>query len=185
VSALDLLIADVSRSVVVGRPAARVAEEVRSSLKQAVLVPDLLTPAHRRSSGDRYQQHILHVAPDQSFSVVALVWLPGQRTPIHNHRAWCVVGVHEGEEFETGYEIVAHAHDGPRLRAGESRTNLRGFTCSLVPPSDVHLVENRSGQVAISVHVYGVDMHAVGSSIERRFDASTVDVVIGTPGGRA
>jgi predicted metal-dependent enzyme (double-stranded beta helix superfamily) len=39
------------------------------------LVPD---PIH-------YRRHVLHVEPDGSFSIVALVWLPGQETTIHDH----------------------------------------------------------------------------------------------------
>lgn len=58
--------------------------------------PDLLTPEQREGDPDRYRQHVLHAEPDGSFSVVALVWLPGQETAIHDHVSWCVAGVHEG-----------------------------------------------------------------------------------------
>ena len=30
-----------------------------------------------------------------------------QRTPIHDHVAWCVVGVHRGEEHEVRYRMVS------------------------------------------------------------------------------
>src|SRR6478609_2366894 len=46
---------------------------------------DLLTGAQREGDPDRYRQHVLHAESDGSFSVVALVWLPGQQTPIHDH----------------------------------------------------------------------------------------------------
>ena len=51
---------------------------------------DLLTPEQREGDPDRYRQHVLHAEPDGSFSVVALVWLPGQRTAVHDHVSWCV-----------------------------------------------------------------------------------------------
>jgi predicted metal-dependent enzyme (double-stranded beta helix superfamily) len=48
-----------------------------------------------RVSGDpeTYKSEVLHSEPDGSFSIVALVWRPGQVTPIHDHVTWCVFGV--------------------------------------------------------------------------------------------
>lgn len=54
--------------------------------------PDLLTARQCEGDPDHYRQHILHAEPDGGFSIVALVWLPGQRTAIHDHVAWCVTG---------------------------------------------------------------------------------------------
>ena len=65
-----------------------------------------LAPEHRVPDADRYRQHLLHVSPCRRLSIVALVWLPGQRTPIHDHVSWCVVGVYEGRERETRYRAV-------------------------------------------------------------------------------
>lgn len=38
-----------------------------------------------------YRQQILHAEAGGSVPIVALVWLPGRGTPIHDHAAWCVV----------------------------------------------------------------------------------------------
>jgi hypothetical protein len=51
-----------------------------------------LSARDQRPGADRYRQHLLYVSPTRRLSVVALVWQPGQRTPIHDHIAWCVVG---------------------------------------------------------------------------------------------
>ena len=40
----------------------------------------------------------LYVEPGGSFSIVALVWRPGQITRIHDHITWCVFGVIQGVE---------------------------------------------------------------------------------------
>jgi 3-mercaptopropionate dioxygenase len=172
---LQQLIGDITARVIPGRPPRLTADGVSQVLQQAILAPELLSAPHREPSPASYRQHVLHVAPDRSFSVVSLVWLPGQQTPIHNHRGWCVVGVHEGEEFETQYRIVDVGLEERRLREAGSVVNRRGFTTGLVPPHDVHRVANRSSGTAISIHVYGVDMTEVGSSIDRRFDAAVVD----------
>jgi predicted metal-dependent enzyme (double-stranded beta helix superfamily) len=45
----------------------------------------VLTAEQRLGSPDGYVSHTLHVEPDGSFSIVALVWRPGQITRIHDH----------------------------------------------------------------------------------------------------
>src|SRR5215213_4630806 len=85
----------------IGDPHA-IAERLR-----ALLAADgWLADTHQRGSRDGYRQHLLHVSPSRRLSVVALVWLPGQRTPIHDHVSWCVVGVYRGVERETHYDLV-------------------------------------------------------------------------------
>jgi predicted metal-dependent enzyme (double-stranded beta helix superfamily) len=60
----------------------------------------VLTAAQRLGSPDGYRSHTLHVEPDGSFSIVALVWRPGQITRIHDHVTWCAFGVIQGVEHE-------------------------------------------------------------------------------------
>src|SRR4051812_1482847 len=55
-----------------------------------------LTPAHYRSDPQHYARNALHISPDRSLSLYALVWLPGQWTPVHDHGSWGVVGVVAG-----------------------------------------------------------------------------------------
>src|SRR3954452_13840780 len=74
-------------------------------LSDALGDPRLLPSRYRRSSPDRYRANVVHVADDGAFSLVAVVWRPGQGTPVHSHRAWCVVGLHEGVETETVYTV--------------------------------------------------------------------------------
>ncbi len=137
--------------------------------------PDLLTPAQQEGDPERYRQHILHAESDGSFSVVALVWLPGQETCIHDHVAWCVVhdhvswcvaGVHQGEESERRFRLAPGA--GPaRLVATEDVVNAQGDVCGFAPPGDIHKVRNSCRTKAISVHVYGADVSRLSTSIRR------------------
>ncbi|MEU6862411.1 cysteine dioxygenase family protein [Streptomyces sp. NPDC046876] len=129
---------------------------------------DLLTPEQCVGSPDRYRQHVLHAEADGSFSVVALVWLPGQETAIHDHVSWCVAGVHEGEESELRYRLAPAAGDvGARLVATEQVVNGVGEVCGFAPPGDIHKVRNSCGTKAISIHVYGADVSRLGSSVRR------------------
>ncbi|MEV4191115.1 cysteine dioxygenase family protein [Streptomyces toxytricini] len=130
--------------------------------------PDLLTPEQCEGSPDRYRQHVLHAEPDGSFSVVALVWLPGQETTIHDHVSWCVAGVHQGQEGELRYRLVpATETSAARLTATETVVNGVGDVCGFAPPGDIHKVRNSCGTKAISIHVYGADVARLGSSVRR------------------
>src|SRR3954470_15984639 len=80
------------------------AQLVAEQLRRHLPTPDVLTAAQRRGSPDGYVGHTLHVEPDGSFSIVALVWRPGQLTRIHDHITWCAFGVIQGVEHEELYD---------------------------------------------------------------------------------
>ena len=129
-----------------------------------------LAPEHRVADRDHYRQHLLHVSPTRRLSIVALVWLPGQRTPIHDHVSWCVVGVYEGRERETRFRAIEA--DGARwLEEVDSIDAEPGHVEVIVPSvEDIHAVTAVADGPTISIHVYGADIERLGSSIYRRFD---------------
>ncbi len=130
---------------------------------------ELLAPGQMAPGGENYRQHILHVEPDGSFSIVSLVWKPGQATPIHDHVSWCVVGVHKGEEHETIYDRIVEGDAAHLVVAGHAISPV-GSVAALVPPGDVHQVENGGQELAVSLHIYGANIAVLGSSIRRRYD---------------
>ncbi|MGO8955874.1 MAG: cysteine dioxygenase [Streptosporangiaceae bacterium] len=140
-----------------------VAVQVRRTLPEA----SLLTTAQRAGSPDGYQCHILHVEPDGSFSVTAMVWRSGQFTPIHDHVTWCVTAVIEGTEYEELYRV---SPDGRWLSEAGHSKNEPGAVSGFAPPGDIHRVRNHGSDVAISLHVYGADITRLGSSIRRIYD---------------
>ena len=129
-----------------------------------------LAPEHRAASHDGYRQHLLHVSPCRRLSIVALVWLPGQRTPIHDHVSWCVVGVYEGRERETRYRAVEV--DGERRLEPVGSIEANPGHVEVIVPSveDIHSVTAVADGPTISIHVYGADIESRGTSIYRRFD---------------
>ncbi len=152
-----------------GRAAERVAEGLRPFLGS----PDLLLPSQCEPDPDRYRQHVLYVPEDGSFSLVALVWMPGQSTPIHDHVCWCVVGVHQGSEQEVRYELRgkgAGDEEEPCLVPEGTSVNPSGSVSHLTPPGDIHRVVNPGPGIAVSIHVYGADVSERGTSIRRRYD---------------
>src|SRR3954453_4076872 len=95
---LPPLVSDLDRAVRMAAPGQPTVDAVSAALEPALGDETLLRPDHCVGDPAEYRQHLLHVADHGAFSLVALVWLPGQATPIHDHLSWCVVGVHEGAE---------------------------------------------------------------------------------------
>jgi predicted metal-dependent enzyme (double-stranded beta helix superfamily) len=151
------------RSAVVARArwsetAPLVAEQLRRHLPS----PDVLTAEQRLGSPDGYCTHTLHVEPDGSFSVIALVWRPGQMTRIHDHLTWCVFGVIQGVEHEELFDADLNLLDQADNHVGD----VSGFA----PPGDIHRVHNTADATAISIHIYGTDVTRTGSSVRRYYD---------------
>jgi len=119
-----------------------VAAELRGNLPP---VTDLLTAAEREGDLAGYQCHVLHLEPDGSFSVTAMVWRPGQVTPIHDHVTWCVFGVLQGVEYE---ELFMLAADGSHLVDVGRSEGRPGEVSGLAPPGDIHRVRNIGDGVA-------------------------------------
>ena len=168
---LQTLVADLDVAVRSTRGSdAETVAGVVTALRPALSIADLLLPEHRIGDPTAYRSHLLHVASDGAFSVVALVWLPGQATPIHDHLAWCVVGIYEGVEHEVRYR---RSRDGGLVESGTA-TALPGDVAGLLPPGDIHKVHNAGSSTAISLHVYGADLRLGGSSIRRTYPAASV-----------
>lgn len=174
---MERLIASIRREMAGPGDPAATARAVAGHLGEALSDPELLAQEHCEPAADRYRQHILHAEPDGSFSVVGLVWLPGQETPVHDHVSWCVPGVFRGREEETRYRLVGAARKDAAGSAGDAwlevsgtGINLAGDVVALTPPGDIHRVRNPGPEKAISVHVYGADIRRLGSSIRRRYE---------------
>ncbi len=167
--ALTTFIAGVRRIVHAESNRKRVAGAVAELLEPYLQVEDLLTQDQVQPDAKKYRQHVLHVETDGSFSVAALVWLPGQETPIHDHVSWCVVGVYKGNEYETRYELCHQDGQACLVAAGDG-LNGEGSVDVLVPPGDIHKVTNAGSGLAVSIHIYGADLAALGCSIRSRYD---------------
>ena len=115
-------------------------------------------------SPERYQQFLLHSDSRQRFSIVSFVWGPGQRTPVHDHRVWGLIGMLRGAEYSQNF---ARRTDGT-LRAEGAPIRLEPGQVEAVSPrvGDIHQVSNAfSDQVSISIHVYGANIGAVKRAV--------------------
>ena len=116
-----------------------------------------------------YQQYLLHCDPLERFSLVSFVWGPGQRTPIHDHGVWGLIGMLRGAELGQRYRV---ADDGSLQPDGEEQ-RLDPGDIEAVSPSlvDIHRVSNAyTDAPSISIHLYGANIGAVARHV---FDADT------------
>ncbi len=144
----------------VGDDEEKIFSKGKALLKQLITHDNWLPEQFATPNPERYQQYLLHCDPLERFSVVSFVWGPGQKTPMHDHTVWGMVGVLRGaemcEEFQrdssTGDLISGGSH---RMSSGE---------IDLVSPrvGDIHIVANAlSASPSVSIHVYGANIGAV------------------------
>ena len=161
----QLLTAAIRRAVRTGGSWQETADRVVAALRGRLPGPGLLSAEQLAGDPSGYQTHLVHAEPDRSFSVVVMVWRPGQRTPVHDHLTWCVTAVLQGTEYE---EVFANR--GDRLETVGRNANPVGTVSGFAPPGDIHQVTNIGDAVAVSMHVYGTDITRVGSSVRRVYD---------------
>src|SRR5579862_4508754 len=103
----DSLVRAVRAEVRLGLGWQKTAERVVCTLRGNLPDPADLLPGHLRHGDPAcYQSHLLYAEPDGSFSIAAMVWLPGQETVIHDHVAWCVTAVLQGREYEEIFTLA-------------------------------------------------------------------------------
>ena len=130
---------------------------------------DWLPDACAQSHPDHYQQYLLYCDPLERFSIVSFVWGPGQKTPVHDHTVWGIIGMLRGAEMCHEY---ARGAPGRPLTAGASHKILPGQIDRVSPTiGDIHKVENAlPDRPSISIHVYGGNIGAISRHI---FDDNT------------
>ncbi|MGI5519622.1 hypothetical protein ACQEUX_01525 [Micromonospora sp. CA-259024] len=158
----DDLIAAVRHVIGIRADWTRNAELVADQLRAYLPGPDILTPEQQHGDPDGPAGHVLHVELDGTFSILGLVWRPGQSTRIHDHITWCVAGVLQGVEHEDLYD--------DELNLVGTRENPAGEVSGFAPPGDIHRIRNTGPRTAISLHIYGTDITRTGSSARRYYN---------------
>jgi predicted metal-dependent enzyme (double-stranded beta helix superfamily) len=137
--------------------------EGRELVARLVAEDDWLPEAYAQPGSKSYQQYLLHADPLERLSIVSFVWGPAQRTPIHDHTVWGIVGVLRGAEISVAY--------APRLQGGfeigpEERLE-RGEVVAVSPAiGDIHVIANaHDDRPSVSIHVYGGNIGAIRRSV--------------------
>jgi predicted metal-dependent enzyme (double-stranded beta helix superfamily) len=115
----------------------------------------------RGRMGDDIAQWLLY-REGSKLALFTLVLPEGASTPVHDHLAWGLVGLHGGRQRETFYRRVDGGGDRAELEETRSEEMARGDYYRLVPPeNDIHSVETVSTEPSVSVHLLGADVGCI------------------------
>jgi predicted metal-dependent enzyme (double-stranded beta helix superfamily) len=151
-------------------PADVMSAGVMTALHTAAAVPNLLSDGLRAARAGCYARHTIAADPAGRFTLLSIVWAPGQFSPPHAHDTWCAYAVMENSLTETLFDF-----DAASGKAIASKTAQRdpGYAC-FAPAGleQIHRLGNAGGISAISLHVYGVEGSRVGTHVNRLIDVA-------------
>jgi predicted metal-dependent enzyme (double-stranded beta helix superfamily) len=125
----------------------------------------------------RHMTYPVYIAPDESWSMASVVWDVGQRTNVHSHETWGIVGIYAGAELETRY--LKPTAPGPLTPAGEACWTPGQVTICCTTDDDVHSVTAVGTEPTIGIHVYGGN---IGTLRRRSYEPTTGDSQFFTSG---
>jgi predicted metal-dependent enzyme (double-stranded beta helix superfamily) len=137
-------------------------DAVRPDFARLLADPDWLPAQYRHEApasgmGGGIGQWLLFRSADRSLSLFSLVVPPGSATPVHDHLAWGLVGLYQGEQDE---EVYAR-RDG-ELALVDRRALAPGDFYVLIPPrDDIHRVRTTSNEASVSIHLLTNDTGCV------------------------
>jgi predicted metal-dependent enzyme (double-stranded beta helix superfamily) len=146
--------------------AACTATEPQAAIAPLLADPALVDGVAMEPCSDRYARHLLHADPGGRYVLLALIWQPGQMSPVHAHHVWCAFGVVSG--------VLTEHHFAP----GDP-PSPRG--CRLLGPGEtshgpgvpglIHRLGNCGTAPAVSIHAYGAAWDPAGRGVNRVFSA--------------
>lgn len=159
VAPLREFVVAMTRLVESTREEAALVAQGRRLLGALVARDDWLPEPFAQSDPAAYRQYLLYCDPLERFCVVSFVWGPGQRTPVHDHTVWGLVGMLRGAELCHEYEPK-----GDTVVSRELEHTLKPGMVEAVSPTigDWHVVANAlADRPSISIHVYGGNIGAI------------------------
>jgi predicted metal-dependent enzyme (double-stranded beta helix superfamily) len=153
-------------------------QQLRAPYESLLSDQDWLPEEFKQASGNTTMGQgiaslLLYRSELQDLSLSTLVVAPGLATPIHNHLAWGLVGLYQGEQEEEEYE--GHVHNegtaAHPLILRKRRVLKKGDFYDLVPPwNDIHRVRTISSEPSVSLHLLAND---IGCVVRQKFDAAS------------
>jgi predicted metal-dependent enzyme (double-stranded beta helix superfamily) len=165
------LVAQVKEQAAASTSAAETCESLRPAFEHLLHTRSWLPQRFREpvpdsGMGGGIGQWLLYRSADRSLSLFSLVVPPGSRTPIHDHLAWGLIGLYEGNQDE---ELYTPGPGGMELT--KQRPLEPGDYYVLLPPADdIHRVRTTSDVTSVSIHLLAND---TGCTRRHTYDEST------------
>jgi predicted metal-dependent enzyme (double-stranded beta helix superfamily) len=155
-------VADVKQHIDRNASAAETCASLAAAFSDLLAERDWLPDEFRRDvpdsgMGGGIGQWLLYRSADRSLCLFSLVVPPGSRTPIHDHLAWGLIGLYQGDQDEEIYR----PGDGT-IELVRQRPLAPGDHYILLPPvDDVHCVRTTSEVTSVSIHLLANDTGCV------------------------
>jgi len=120
-------------------------------LKNQTFLEDTFLPfIHFRD--DTYGRNLVY--RNEHFELAVLTWLPGHRTPIHDHaNQRCWMFIESGELTFKNYESPT-SETSPLVSLGRAEKRKSGAHIYIDDDLAIHAITNASSKPAVSVHLY-------------------------------
>lgn len=133
---------------------------IKDALEQIVgSGEDFIDPAMMEPVEGRYARRLLHHDSENRYSVMVMVWGPGQGTALHDHaHLWCVECVYRGRIKVVPFDLVEQNGDVYKFVDQKPIFAGPGEAGALIPPYEYHTLENAQDGASVTIHVYGGEM---------------------------
>ena len=143
---------------------------IKAALARAALDPELLAPEQRLTQSGCYARHVLHSDAGGRFTILAIVWAPGQFSPPHAHHTWCGYAVYDNPLDEQIFRFNPAQSKAELLR---TEVRVPGYSCFAGAGLDqIHRLGNSGAKPAISIHAYGVERECIATHVNRVVDVA-------------
>ena len=116
-------------------------------------------PKEGSGMGSGIGMWLLYRSGDGGLAFSSLVVPAGASTPVHDHLAWGIVGLYQGEQDETVFNRTDEgaSEDQATLEPSVQRSLKPGDMYELLPETDIHRVTTTSDVTSVSLHLLGND----------------------------
>jgi predicted metal-dependent enzyme (double-stranded beta helix superfamily) len=151
------MLKEIDRAMKSGRR--RLDATLASILAEGLSDPDLLKGYDLAASRDRYSRHLVYQG--EGYSLLAIVWLPGQMSPVHSHRVWCALGIYRGWLNESSFRRSPKRTQ----QTGERQLFVGDVSHSPADLASGHRMANIGTETAVSIHVYPAAYERLGQDV--------------------
>lgn len=127
-------------------------------------------PDRSGGMGGGIGNYLIYRSPQRDLSLMSLVVPAGAGTPVHDHLAWGLVGLYEGDQEEVVYRRLdaPSGSETADLAETEQRRLGAGEFYELLPPEgDIHSVRTVGDRPSVSLHLLGND---IGCAWRHRYE---------------